>query len=185
MSDSEVEKWETKIKDSLLRNDSTLQGVIQAMKNSMLSTFEINGKKYALSSFGISTGSYFSTDANERGVYHIDGDEDDSLTSANSDKLREMIANDPDTVISFFTQLSNKVYTALGDKMKTSTMSSAFTIYNDKEMSTQYSEYNTKISEAATKVSTWEDYYYSKFTRMESALASLNAQSSSLSSLFG
>jgi flagellar hook-associated protein 2 len=185
MSDSEVEKWETKIKDALLRKDSTLSGVIQAMKNSMLSAYEVNGKKYSLANFGIATGSYFSTSDNEHGVYHIDGDEDDSLTASNTDKLREMIANDPDTVVSFFSQLSNDLYSALAKKMSTSSLSSAFTIYNDKEMSTQYSDYTTKISDAETKISTWEEYYYSKFTRMESALALLNSQSSSLSGLFG
>ena len=34
-------------------------------------------------------------------------------------------------------------------------------------------------------VTTWEDYYYSKFSAMESALAKLNSQSSSMSGLFG
>ena len=69
--------------------------------------------------------------------------------------------------------------------MAASSVSSIYTVYNDKQMNTQYSEYNTKISEAADKVTTWEDYYYSKFSAMESALAKLNSQSSSLSGLFG
>ena len=45
--------------------------------------------------------------------------------------------------------------------MAASSTSSAYTIYNDKQMNTQYSEYNTKISAAEDKVTTWEDYYYS------------------------
>ena len=35
MSDSEVEKWETKIKDSLLRRDSNLSTIMNAMTTSM------------------------------------------------------------------------------------------------------------------------------------------------------
>lgn len=186
MSDDEVEKWETKIKNSLLRRDSTLDGVINSLKNAMLSTFTINGKNYALSSFGISTGGYFSSGANEKGVYHIDGDEDDSLVADSTDKLRSAIANDPDTVVSFFSQLAGKLYSALNDKMgKSTSMSSIFTIYNDKEMATQYSEYKSKISTQEEKISTWEEYYYKKFSRMESALSLLNSQSSSISGLFG
>lgn len=185
MSDDEVKKWEEKIKDSLLRKDSTLGSVLDTMKNDMAMSFDVNGKRYSLSSFGISTLGYFSSPENETGVYHIDGDKDDTYTSANSDKLRTMIANDPDTVISFFSQLSSKLYTDLGNKMATSSTSSAYTVYNDKQMNTQYSEYNTKISEAENKLTTWEDYYYSKFSAMESALAKMNAQSSSLSGLFG
>lgn len=185
MSDTEVEKWETKIKDSLLRKDDTLNSVANTLKNDMASSFIINGKSYALSNFGISTLGYFASGENEKGVYHIDGDKDDATTSGNEDKLRAAIANDPETVVSFFSQLCTKVYTDLGNKMASSSVSSAYTIYNDKQMNTQYSEYNTKISDAESKVSTWEDYYYSKFSAMESALAKLNSQSSSMSGLFG
>lgn len=183
MSDDEVKKWEEKIKDSLLRKDSTLGSVLDTMKNDMAKSFKVGDKSYSLSSFGIATLGYFNSPENETGVYHIDGDKDDSKTSANTDKLREMISNDPDTVISFFSQLSTQLYTDLGKKMAASSTSSAYTIYNDKQMNTQYSEYNTKISAAEDKVTTWEDYYYSKFSAMESALAKMNAQSSSLSGL--
>lgn len=186
MSDDEIEKWETKIKDSLLRNDGTLSSVVSSMKNSMLAGITIDGKTYNLSDFGISTGSYFSTSTNEKGVYHIDGDEDDSTSKGNTDKLKAAIANDSDTVIKFFSQLANNLYSTLNKKLGTSnSMSSYMSIYNDKEMATQYSEYKTKISDQETKISTWEDYYYKKFSRMESALASLNSQASSISGLFG
>lgn len=184
MSDDEVKKWEEKIKDSLLRKDSTLGSVLDTMKNDMARSFKVGDKSYSLANFGIATLGYFSSPENETGVYHIDGDKDDNKTSANTDKLREMIASDPDTVISFFSQLSTQLYTDLGKKMAASSTSSAYTIYNDKQMNTQYSEYNTKISEAEDKVTTWEDYYFSKFSAMESALAKMNAQSSSLTGLF-
>ena len=185
MTDDEVEKWETKIKDSLLRKDDTLSSIINTMKNDMASSITINGKSYALSSFGIATQGYFASGENEKGVYHIDGDSDDSVTSGNDDKLRAAIAGDPETVVSFFSQLFSKVYTDLGNKMATSSVSSAYTVYNDKQMTKQYSEYTTKISDAETKITTWEDYYYSKFSAMESALSKLNSQTSSMSGLFG
>ena len=54
MSDKEIEKWETKIKDSLLRRDSTLGSVMTAMHTAMMTSVEIGGKKYSISSFGIS-----------------------------------------------------------------------------------------------------------------------------------
>ena len=186
MSDDEVEKWETKIKDSLLRRDGTLDSVISSMKNTMLAGITIDGKSYNLSTFGISTGSYFSSGTNEKGVFHIDGDEDDSTSKGNEDKLKAAIANDSDTVIKFFSQLANNLYSTLNKKLGTSnSMSSYMSIYNDKEMAIQYSEYKSKISDQETKISTWEDYYYKKFSRMESALASLNSQASSISGLFG
>ena len=44
MSDTEIEKWETKIKDSLLRRDNSLSSVMNAMMTSMSQSIEINGK---------------------------------------------------------------------------------------------------------------------------------------------
>lgn len=185
MTDDEIEKWETKIKDSLLRKDSTLGNASSAMKTNMASAIEINGKKYSLASFGIKTQGYFESSATERGVYHIDGDADDTVSSGNDDKLRAAIASDPELVTEFFSKLVTKVYDDLGKRMASSSVSSVYTIYNDKEMATQYSEYNTKISNKEDEIEKWEDYYYAKFTRMETALSQLNSQQSSLSGFFG
>ena len=152
----------------------------------MLAGITIDGKSYTLANYGISTGNYFSSGTNEKGVFHIDGDADDSTTKGNADKLKAAIANDSEGVINFFSQLSQNLYSTLGNKLRTSnSMSSYMSVYNDKEMATQYSEYNKKISDQETKISTWEEIYYKKFSRMESALAALNAQSSSISGLFG
>ncbi len=185
MTEDEVEKWEKKIKDSLLRKDSTLGNASTAMKNAMASAIEIDGKKYSLASFGIKTQGYFEAASNERGVYHIDGDADDSVSSGNDDKLRAMIASDPEVVVEFFSRLSAKVYDDLGKRMASSSVSSVYTIYNDKEMATEYSEYNTKIADKEDEITTWEDYYFKKFSAMESAMASLNSQQSALSGLLG
>ena len=178
MSDKEIEKWETKIKDSLLRNDTTLSGVMSAMTTAMSQAVEINGKKYSLSSFGIHTLGYLNAADNEQNAYHIDGDEDDTNTSGNADKLMTAISEDPDTVMQFMQQVTTNLYNAIGDKMKSTTLSSAFTIYNDKQMATQYTDYTKLIKEWETKISDKEDYYYKKFSSMESALVKLNSTQS-------
>lgn len=184
MSDKEIEKWETKIKDSLLRNDTTLSGVMSAMTTAMSQAVEINGKKYSLSSFGIHTLGYLNAADNEQNAYHIDGDEDDTNTSGNADKLMKAISEDPDTIMQFMQKVATNLYTAIGDKMKATSLSSSFTIYNDKQMTTQYSDYTKLIKEWETKISDKEDYYYKKFSSMESALTKLNSTQSSLSRYF-
>lgn len=184
MSDKEIEKWETKIKDSLLRRDSTLGSVMTAMQTAMMSSVEIGGKKYSLSSFGISTLGFLNAAENEQNAYHIDGDEDDANTSGKTDKLMAAINDDPDTVMQFMQQLSTNLYNAIGDKMKSTILSSAFTIYNDKQMKTEYTNYTKTIKEWEKKISDREDYYYNKFTQMESAMTKLNSTQSSISSYF-
>ena len=184
MSEDEVKEWEKKIKDSLLRKDATLGSASSSMKNLMAQSFEINGKKYSLASFGIKTQGYFDAADNEKGVYHIDGDKDDDVSSGNDDKLRAAIASDPDTVISFFSQLATSVYNDLSKKMATSSVSSAYTLYNDKQMTKEYTSYSSKISDKEDEITKWEDYYYKKFSSMESALAKLNQTQSSLAGYF-
>ena len=184
MTEDEVKEWEKKIKDSLLRKDATLGSASSSMKTLMAQSFEINGKKYSLATFGIKTQGYFDAADNEKGVYHIDGDKDDDVSSGNDDKLRAAIANDPDAVISFFSQLATSVYNDLSKKMASSSVSSAYTLYNDKQMTKEYTSYTSKISDKEDEITKWEDYYYKKFSSMESALAKLNQTQSSLAGYF-
>jgi flagellar hook-associated protein 2 len=184
MSDSDIEKWETKIKDSLLRRDSTINGVMNAMTTAMMKTYTVNGKTYSLANFGIKTLGYLNAAANENYAYHIDGDEDDDVSSGNTDKLMAALTSDPDSVVDFMKQLTSGLYTALDNKMKSSSLSSAYTIYNDKQMASEYSSYTKLISTWEDKIEDMEDRYYSKFSSMETALAKLQSSSSSISSLF-
>ena len=190
MSDSEVEDWEKKIKDGLLAKDDTVGNVRTALRDVMNSSFEVTLKdgstqSLSLASFGISTGSYFTTEENERDMLHIDGDSDDSAVSGNTDLLKAAISSDPDKVMNFFTELSKSLYGKLSDLMKGTEYSSSFTIYEDKLMASQYSAYNTKISDAQKALEAAQDKYYKQFSKMETALAKVNSASGSLSSFFG
>ena len=182
MSDEEVEKWNTKIKDSLLRRDSTLDGLITTMRSiTGKSITASNGKKYSLANLGITT----RTDYKEYGQLHIKGDEDDSVYSDSTNTLQDLLKEDPDVVAEVMAGLTNNLYDALNEKMKSTTMSSALTFYNDKEMTKQMTQYKKDIKSWETKLQTMEDHYYKQFSAMEKALASLNSQQSSLSSYLG
>ena len=190
MSDKEVEEWENKIKEGLLSGDETISSVRGALKNIVSSSFEItlkDGSKesFSLAKFGITTGSYFTTEDNERDVLHIDGDPDDSTSSGNVDILSKMISTDPDAVQGFFTQFARAMHTKLSDLMAGTQFSSAFTIYEDKLMASQYSSYTTKISDAQSALEAAQDKLYKKFSAMETALSKTNNASSSLSGFFG
>lgn len=183
MTDTEVENWETKIKDSLLRRDSTLGGVMSSMVNSMAGQTTINGTNYSLASFGIQTLGYLNAETNEENAYHIYGDSDDDSTSAYTDKLMAAINSDPEAVTEFFQKTVGNLYDSISTKMGSTSLSSIYTVYNDKEMAQEYSDYTDTISTWEDKVSDMEDFYYKKFSAMESALTSLQSKSSALSSL--
>ena len=185
MTDDQIEKWEAKIKDALLRRDQTLDGISSALRNAMSKGIEIDGKNYTLASFGISTLGYFAASDNEKGAYHINGDPDDKATSGNADKLRKAIASDPETVTTFFNKLAQEMYTTLSNKMKASSIRSAYTVYNDKQMKAEYEEYDDKIKKWEDKITAYEERYRKQFAAMEKAMSNMNAQQSQLSSLLG
>ena len=186
MTDDEVETWENTIKGSLLRKDTQLSSVMNALTNTMLAGCEVNGKQMYLSDFGIKTLSYFTAKDNEHHAYHIDGDPDDENTSSEDDMLKKALAEDPDGTVEFFSGLYRNLYESLDDIMSSSTdYSSIYKVYNDKQMKSDYDDYTKKIKEAEEKLSDYEDKWYDKFTQMETALAKLQSNQSVISGMLG
>ncbi len=184
MTEQQIEDWEEKIKNSLLRKDSTLSGVMNAMRSALNEGIEIDGKKYYLSDFGIGAGNYFEVDADEKYAIHIDGNADDAYSAGKTDKLKAAIASDPELVTKFFTQLSSKLYDNMTEKMASSDYSSMYKVYNDKKMKSDYDKYSKEIKNLEKKLSEAEDRYYKKFTAMEKALSKLNSGANAISGLF-
>ena len=186
LSETEVEEWEKKIKDALLRRDDNLSTVNSALQEVMASGIEINGKTMYLHDFGIENLGYFNAADNEKHAYHIDGDPDDEYTSGNADKLKTMISNDPDTVISFFTKLSQNLYGKMSELSASRDGYRSFgNFYDDKKMKSDYDDYTSKIAELEEKLADYEDMWYSKFSKMETALAKMQSNSSAVTSLLG
>lgn len=208
MTDDEIEKWEDKIKGSLLRKDGNLSTVMNALKSTMMEGFYLNNltdkekesmteaeiekwyadnsKKCYLSDFGIKTKNYFDCEENEHYAYHIDGDEDDEYSSTNQDKLKSAIAADPEGTAEFFASLCKKLYSKLDETMgETTTYSSIYKVYNDKQLKTDYDNYTKKIKEAEQALSDYEDKWYDKFSAMEVALSKLQSNSSAVTSMLG
>ena len=152
----------------------------------MSSGIEVNGKTMYLFDFGIETLGYFSSADNEKNAYHINGDPDDSYTSGNADKLKNMITSDPDTVISFFTSLSKNLYSKMSDLSKSVDGYRTYgNFYDDKKMKSDYYDYTSKIAELEEKLADYEDKWYSKFSAMETALAKMQSNSSAVTALLG
>ncbi len=180
MSDTEVEKWEKKIKDSLLRRDNTIGSLLNAMRTALDGCVTVDGEDYALSSFGICTTKY-----TEKGKLHIYGDQDDPDGMMYEDKLRKAIEEDPDKVMEVLQTLSKNLYDTMADKMKATELSSALTFYNDKQMTKELTGYKEQLSKEEDRLTEIEDRYYKQFASMETALSKLSSQSSSLASMLG
>lgn len=180
MSENDVKNWETKIKDSLLRRDDTLNDLMSTFRTAMQGTVEINGESFSLASFGIVTGNY-----TEHGLLHMEGDPDDAEYASKNNKLMQMLEEDPDKVSEALSSIMEKFYNKMFDKMGSTKLSSALTFYNDKQMKTESESYEKQIKQWDTKLADIEDKYYKQFSTMEKMMAELQTKQSQLAGFFG
>lgn len=185
LSEDEVKEWEKKIKDSLLRQDTKMSSLLNNMRSTLNKSISYTNsegvtKRYTLASFGITTGKW-----NEYGKLHIAGDSEDADYADMDDKLRAAIENDPDALIATLSGLGKELYSNMQKAMKSTNSSSPMTFYDDITLKNQLSDYEEKISKLQEKMNNAEDRYYKQFAKMETAMAQIQANSSSLGGFFG
>lgn len=180
MSDKQVEKWEEKVKAAVLRRDDSLYSIMNTMRNGLAQTVSVKDKdgtshNYSLSSLGISTGNYL-----EYGILHLAGDEDDAEYASKTNKLKNLIEDDPDKVMNILAGVTSNLYQTMTKKMKSTSLNSYQKLYNDKTMKKQSESYDDEIDKLKEKLESVQDKYYQQFSKMETALSKLNSTASSL-----
>ena len=192
LSDTQIEKWEEKAKQGLLRRDDTLQTLLSAMRTNLnkgvtVTLADGTTKTMTLASIGIVTGDY-----SENGKLHILGDEDDEEYASQDNKLRAALESNDNIVSQIIggtkdnPGVGSQMYTYLQKSMsRIEGTRSSQTFYNDKTMDSEIDDYEDEISKWEDKLQDLEDKYYNQFSKMETAMAKLQSQQSYLSSLFG
>lgn len=192
LSETQIEKWEEKAKQGLLRRDSTISSLLSSMRSILNSAITVTNddgttSRYTLASLGIVTGDY-----SEKGKLHILGDEDDPAYASETNKLKQMLEEQPDIFDDVFAGSTDnkgigfKLYDKLSDAMSIKVgRSSAFTVYDNLSMDEEIDDFDDEIEKWEEKLKAMEDKYYDQFAAMESAMAKLQSQQSYISSLMG
>lgn len=180
MSDKQVEKWEEKVKKSVLRRDDSIYTLMNTMRNSLSQAVKVTNAdgttgRYSLASLGITTGEYL-----ERGLLHIAGDSDDPEYAGKTDKLRAMLEEDPDKVMNILADVTTNLYDKMKKMAKSTELHGFEKFYNDKVMKSHDEGYDKDIKKLEEKLEAMQDKYYKQFSKMEVALSKLNSVSSSL-----
>ena len=172
MSEKQIEAWEKKAKNGVLHKDSNLSSLLSNVKKAFFS--EAGGTGKNATSIGITTASYFSSD---KGSLVLD-----------TTKLEKALEENPEDVISILTGGNS-----------TAEDSQQGVLYKIKSSVTTYlKDADDTVDSTAKKITTLEKglvkledklddlaaKYYKKFSAMETALSSLNSQSSYISQLF-
>ncbi|MGN0436010.1 MAG: flagellar filament capping protein FliD [Wujia sp.] len=191
LSDTQIEQWEAKAKQGLLRRDSTISSLLSNMRTILNKGVEVtmaDGSKqtFTLSSLGIVTGDY-----SENGKLHILGDPDDATYASETNKLKQALEDNPEIFSQVFAGTKEnqgfgyQMYDYLNTAMKHTESSSALTFYDDISLDSEIDDADDEIEKWEEKLQALEDKYYDQFAAMETAMAKLQQQQSYLASLMG
>lgn len=192
LSDTQIEKWEEKAKQGLLRRDDTLQTLLTNMRSTLnkgvtVTLADGTTQTMSLASIGIVTGNY-----SENGKLHIMGDPDDEEYASQENKLRAALEGNDNLVSQIIggTTENKGVGTQMYEYLRKSMARiegtrSSQTFYNDKTLDSEIDDYDDEIDKWEEKLQNLEDKYYNQFSKMEAAMAKMQSQQSYLSSLFG
>lgn len=187
LSEDQIKAWETEAKKGLLRNDSTLRGIIDELRQTLFTKVEAAGvSPYDI---GLTTKSLFSASSSSGIDYSNDGQ-----IVVDEAKLRKAIEQNPDSVRLIFTDekdgmafkmkaIIEKATSTTSDPLKRGTLVSIAGTENNTGDNT--SVLGKKIDTIDKYVSTLKlrleseyNRYWKKFSALETAISNMSAQSS-------
>ena len=175
LSDSQEEQWEELAKSGLLHSDNNVSFLLNTMRTAFYT--QVEGMGSAPSDIGLNTGAYY-----QKGQIIVD-----------EAALRSALENNPEEVISMFTKQSTAedVTDKYNQSGLVTRISDAFLQYTQQTTSISMDSLERQIGDAEDRIDALmdrmtqrEEALWKKFTAMETALATMNSQSSWLQSIF-
>lgn len=183
MTESEIEKWEEKAQTGLLRNDSDLQRIQNALKQTMRTFMSSSGLN--LEAIGINPVDNYGV---KNGTFTIDEDKLSKAIEENAEGVKELFTkpasgNDKGGILTQLqTTLKNEVKSSSSALSKRIGFSGTAT-ENNNTLSNYITKQKKMISELQKKYTDKETALYNKYSALEVMLEKLNAQSNSLYSM--
>ena len=167
MSKEEIEAWEKKAKEGLLRNDSEMRKFIDDMQNSIF-----GDKIQILSEMGITS----HEDYHKKGQVALDEDKFKNALETNADRVYQVFAKDTSSVmekmkstIKDYTGGSNSIFAKKAGIEKTASIAKNF-------YSEQLKRQADIIKTLQRKMGDRENALYKKFGELEASMNKLNSQ---------
>lgn len=167
MSEEEIEKWEKKAKEGILRNDSEMRKFMNDMENAIF-----GDKMQVLREMGIST----HEDYNKKGQIALDESKFIAALQNNSEKVYEVFAKGSDSMmermkstIKNYVGSSSSIFAQKAGIEKTASMAKNY-------YSEQLKKQAELIKTLQNKMSDKEEKLYLKFGNLESQMNKLNSQ---------
>lgn len=181
MSDREIEQWEEKSKEGLLKSDESLYKIMSTMRQAIYSKPE--GSSLSIYNMGIgkSTGFYVS---------------DGTLSIASDADILAAIEKDPEGVQNLFSGtggIMDNLNTAINEAIRSQNGESGYMIRvagaNDLDTTSSLYKQIKQIDDQMISLESryWNEYdrYWSQFNKMEQLIQQMNTQSSWMSQMMG
>lgn len=179
LTGAQIEKWEEKARNGLLRNDFLLNKVMSSFRAAIASiVIGSPSSLNRLSQIGITTGSY-----DENGKLYID-----------EAKLKDAISQDIENVAGLFTRdgsannekgIGRQIYDAVSSAISIITAEAGspnnFTLYENDNLINSIRSAEQRLSTMEQHLAQVEGRYIKQFTALEKAISRMNAQSAWLS----
>jgi flagellar hook-associated protein 2 len=190
MNESDIELWEGKARNGLLRSDSLLTRIVNTMRKSLYDqvTSVTDTSHDRLTDIGITTSSFYQS----RGKLVID-----------EAKLKEALENNFDDVVTLFTNAStstdnitkyeenglmvrlyNNLVSGISDLTTKAGQDNSYSLFDSSLLGKEMTQLDRKISDWEDRLQDMEERYYSKFSALETAMDKMNSQSMWISSMF-
>lgn len=175
MDENEIKLWEERAKSGLLRSDPLLRSVLDKMRFAWSTPVAgSEEERYQMAEFGITTGSYL-----EYGKLKLD-----------EDKLREVLNEDPEAVLKFFTLSSEndstkgvaqRLYGIVNEAISQLSQKAGNpanpALYDNSELAESIRNIEDRIKERERRLQIQEQRYWTQFTLMEKYIQRANMQS--------
>lgn len=199
MTADEIKLWEDNAKQGLIRNDSNLQSMLVSMRSSFFS--QVDGAGISLSSIGLST----SSDYTQGGKIIIDESKLKNAIQNNGTQVANLLMqqsskqpnyspnlsaaqrNDRNNsegifqrindILQDFTRTTRDANSKKGTLIELAGIKGDFTEFKNL-LSTQMTDKDKQINDLVSKLNDRENSYYTKFSKLETAMSSFNSQSS-------
>ncbi|MDR1693161.1 MAG: flagellar filament capping protein FliD [Oscillospiraceae bacterium] len=168
MSEKEIELWEGKAKEGLLYRDSTLGKLVTEMRSLLSKSFGDFGN---LASIGLTTSKYLVGEASQ---IELDEEKLMSALEANADNVYGIMGTQ-----SGDGGLMQQLSKAMDSYISTVKSGSIQNLTNS------ITDYTKSLKEQEDKLEVVTERYYLQYAKMETSLSKMQAQQSSMSSMFG
>lgn len=200
MTDDDIEAWQKEARKGTLSDDSSLDKITQSLRSSLYESVE--GLGISLYDIGIQT----SVNYREKGKLVIDENKLDKALSERPNEVIELFTKQSDTSYTDYENrltrnsengIAYRINDILQDNIRLTRDDNGNKGYlidraglesgtdNTSYMAKKLQLMDSKIDDLLDMLAEQESKYYTQFARMESAMASMDAQSSWLASQFG